>query len=394
MIQSIHIENFKSLVDFTAEFSEVTALIGMNSVGKSSLLQAMQFICGSVKEDYDVFLKDRYWKVENIKSKFIKSNKIKFDLVFSIRDEVGEDHIFKWNSEIGVNITKNEMHLAYECIEADDQTLIEYNPKTHGHLFVRPENEEFSGDVYFGDGFVFRSSVIKNLNSKKNDFDPRISLFVNHISNFMSFELLNPDDMRQSSRGLSDIIGASGKHLPSFIKKMSADQKKSFMKKIKWLFEDRISDIDTITTGQYRWTQITVNEEYDSSMIKITSRDLSDGMLRLIAIVAISEIRKGASIFLFDEVENGINVHYVEKLVELFKEMCRETGNQVIFTTHSTLFLDYMDPSSINMLVRNKDGGTESKKIFDTDDMKKRLKYMYPGEIILNMDNNTIQVKE
>ncbi|WP_026661373.1 AAA family ATPase [Butyrivibrio sp. AC2005] len=389
MLRSIHIENFKSLVNFSADFNTVTALIGNNSVGKSSLLQAMQFVFGSIKDDYDVLLKNRALKVENIKSKLTKNNKIKFDLSLAISADDGSIYDYKWRTDISANNTKNEMSLLYECIEADGEVLIEYSPKDKGHLYVKPGNEDFDGDIYFGDGFVFKSSVLKNLN-KKNEFDKRLTLFIEHASNFMSFEMLNPDNMRQSSRGLSDVIGPSGKNLPSYIKKMSDEQKNSFIKKIKWLLGDRVSEIGTVTTGQYHWTQITVKEEYKDSAIKITSRDLSDGMLRIIAVVAISEISRGNAIFLFDEVENGINIHYIEKLVQLFKDMCKDTGNQVIFTTHSTLFMDYIDADSILMFERNENGGTEAKKIFATELMKKRLNYMYPGEIILNLESNAI----
>ena len=73
MIRSIHVENFKSLVNFSANFSNLTVFIGNNASGKSTVLQAIQFIAESIKYDYDVILSKRNWTVDNIKSKFADS---------------------------------------------------------------------------------------------------------------------------------------------------------------------------------------------------------------------------------------------------------------------------------------------------------------------------------
>ncbi|MDD4837176.1 MAG: ATP-binding cassette domain-containing protein [Synergistales bacterium] len=44
MIKSISIKKFKSLVDMELELSDFTCLIGLNGSGKSTVLQAIDFI--------------------------------------------------------------------------------------------------------------------------------------------------------------------------------------------------------------------------------------------------------------------------------------------------------------------------------------------------------------
>lgn len=44
MIKSIKIDNFKSLVDFKLDFAKFTCLVGLNGSGKSTVLQAMDFL--------------------------------------------------------------------------------------------------------------------------------------------------------------------------------------------------------------------------------------------------------------------------------------------------------------------------------------------------------------
>jgi predicted ATP-dependent endonuclease of OLD family len=68
--------------------------------------------------------------------------------------------------------------------------------------------------------------------------------------------------------------------------------------------------------------------------------------------------------------------------------MSKQKKIQIILTTHSTLFMDYFAPESILMLKRNKSGGTIAEKVFDNEELKQQLEYMYPGEIILNMSGD------
>ncbi|WP_027206770.1 AAA family ATPase [Butyrivibrio fibrisolvens] len=385
MIKSIHIDNFKSLVDFSADLSNLTVFIGKNASGKSTVLQAIQFIAESTKNDYDVLLSARNWTVDNIRSKLTDSKKIIFDIKIETSDDDGTVHLFEWNTEIIAYTSKNEMFLDSEKITADGKSLLDY--KFGKSYYLSLNGEMADADISFSNILKFHSSALKNIRKSK-ELDPRLMLFMDNIDHIMSFELLTPDKMRLSSRGTSDSIEASGKNLPSFIKKLNQEQKNSFMRKIKWLLEGSVVDIDAETKGQPGWTQIKIEEKYKEKSIRISSKEMSDGMLRLIAFVAISEIQSPNATYLLDEIENGINMEYIEKLIKLFSEMAERTKSQIILTTHSTLFMDYFDPESFLLLSRGKGGETISDRLFDKKKFKQQLEYMYPGEIILNMNLN------
>ena len=55
-------------------------------------------------------------------------------------------------------------------------------------------------------------------------------------------------------------------------------------------------------------------------------------MLRLLAFVAISEIKKSNVVMLLDEVENGINANYAEKSLGILGGLYQEKGQQLIFS--------------------------------------------------------------
>ena len=58
MFRKLKVDNFKSLVDFSVEFTPMSVIIGNNATGKSSVLQAIDFLCGSVKQDTFLWLMD------------------------------------------------------------------------------------------------------------------------------------------------------------------------------------------------------------------------------------------------------------------------------------------------------------------------------------------------
>ena len=202
---------------------------------------------------------------------------------------------------------------------------------------------------------AIKSSALRMLN-RDETIDYRIKYFIDFLENSLSFEMLSPNEMRLSSRGTKESIGMSGKNLPSFIKQMTDEQKANFMNKLTRLFGDRISDIDVEIPGRPGWMQIVSTEEYENKSIQISSKEMSDGMLRLLAFVAISEIKSSNATMLLDEIENGVNTNYAEQLLEILKEMYAEKKHQLILTTHSTVFMDYIDAEDIVFLYRDNNG--------------------------------------
>lgn len=158
--------------------------------------------------------------------------------------------------------------------------------------------------------------------------------------------------MRLSSRGDVNTIGSAVEKLPAFIKSMKLEQKRQFADKIKMLLGDCIVKVDARTKGKPGWTQLIIDEKYDTKQLTIESKNMSDGPLRLLAFLAICEMDK-QGVMLLDEIENGINLDYAEKIISILKDNCREKNNQMIVTTHSPIFLDYVDKYNIRYMYRN-----------------------------------------
>ena len=122
----------------------------------------------------------------------------------------------------------------------------------------------------------------------------------------------------------------------------------------------------------------------------IESKNMSDGMLRLLAFLAICEMDK-KGLMLLDEIENGINMDYAERIINILKENCQEKKNQMIVTTHSPVFLDYVEKDNIRYMYRELETGVcRCSSLVDNIELNARMEYLYPGELLMNMSNQEI----
>jgi predicted ATPase len=127
--------------------------------------------------------------------------------------------------------------------------------------------------------------------------------------------------------------------------------------------------------------------------VRIKSMHSSDGILRMVAIAALAEIEKDAGIILLDEIEDGINPYLAGILVSDLKEISENKQQQVIVTTHNSVVLDYFPAESVVFLWRDEDGTVHSRSLFENDEMKASLEYMYPGEVWVNASEEEIVEK-
>jgi predicted ATPase len=129
----------------------------------------------------------------------------------------------------------------------------------------------------------------------------------------------------------------------------------------------------------------------DHKFLAIPISQISDGLLRLIAFAAISINKSNCGgIFLFDEIEDGINPYLAEKVIGLLRNVIKESGQQIIITTHSPIMVDDINPEELIFLWKDDTGAVQGKKMFGTEEMRELLKALYPGEVWVNLDTNNI----
>jgi len=371
-IKSIYVNNFKSLVDFNIKLAKFNCFIGLNGSGKSTFLQFIDFLIHLMKGDVDAWFKRRDWQIHDIYNHLDRNKVIKFTIV-SI-DDNGEEYYWSatYNQKSGqldenIQATNVQICTFYSRTGRDRLREISYKESPVGNSKLRI-NFKYQGSIF---------SSLDDESIPKVFYD-----FRDFILSMESFELLAPHFLRQRTRESEGSIGLEGKGLASFLHEIGEINRKKIVEQLVEVYPQlRSIDIKRLRAG---WKQLEIKEEFNATGLKAESRHISDGMLRLIAILA--QLQSNRQVVVFDEIENGIN----PELVGFLLNKLVDTKKQVVVTTHSPLFLNYVEDDlakeSVKYFYRTPDGYTRCIPFFDIPSIKQKLGVLGPGEAFADTD--------
>ncbi|CAA6826533.1 MAG: Predicted ATP-dependent endonuclease, OLD family [uncultured Sulfurovum sp.] len=379
-LDSCRIYNFKSLDDFELNFSKFTCLIGLNSAGKSTILQAIDFISQQMKGDITGWLKSRDWEELALESKIINEDNIFIGLGFFYKEKS-----YVWRLYFDINLKR---------IIDEEIIIIKSNSKLESKTIFKVENSKFMIDK---DGGINEGEIIQEyegsfLAKLKPELLPDVIVeFREYLQNIYSLDLLSPRELKKESKDGS-ILGLSGENLSAFLNSFDETQKENILKNLQKCYPKIVaySVIET-ANGYYR---LEVTEKFKDKEIINESKYLNDGVLRVIAILAQLETKQ--SFLLFDEIENGIN----SELIEILMDILIASKHQIIVTTHSPMILNYIEDDiakkSVQYIYKTKEGLTQSIPFFDIPSMVEKLEMMGAGSAYIdtNLEDLIEEIEE
>ena len=385
MIKEIYIDNFKSLNDFKIELTPITVLIGENSAGKSTVLQAFDLLSNFFDYDVNNYFENKIWASSGLKSKLSSKHNIVFKIkvfIQSLENDVDWEVVLKPNSQrkyfdvVSETITRNNKVFTY--LKRDNNGLIIRSEKT---------KEEIRSEIPFKSKNTAITSIFDT--KHKDKFPELIELkrAVNKISFIGSF---SPEKMRIfNSDSISEDIGKEGENLASYL--FYLDKSKKI--KLSPLLKKYIKCVDDIKPRKRKNKDITFDiiENFDTKNIRINSKYLSDGYLRIIALLAVIQLNIPDTLVMIDEIENGIYPHLAGEIVEEIEKKCHENSIQLIITTHSHTFANYVNEKNIIYMHKDNKGIVHSTRIFaENKKMQELLDFMNPGDAWINTDKNEL----
>lgn len=389
MIKGFYIDNFKSLVDFRLpprphQLGSFTCLVGLNGAGKSTVLQAFDFVGHLANGQVGTWLKQREWKASDLTSRFLKKKLIQFELEVTVPDGT----LIVWSGSFNTT----EMRCTAETVvvnsEGDEQVL----HIKDGQLLVSGTDSKPSVQ-YPIRSMKYEGSTLSFIDVR--DVHPALGVLKHVAANLRSLDLLSPQSMRRRAKEGTD-IGYGGERLGAFIHGLPPKEKTALTEALK-KFYPKVAELST-TALRAGWKDLRVVEQYESaslSRLESDARQVNDGLLRVLAVLSQVSVSDGSghavqpnglgqSCVLFDEIENGINPELMQKLVELLLGAER----QVIVTTHSPLVLNYLPDDvakeAVLLVYRNNAGHTKVTRLFDLPSTQKKLALLGPGEVFVD----------
>jgi len=363
MITGLAIRNFKTLAQIPeaegefVHFGRVNVLIGPNGCGKSSLLQAIDFLRAFFRSSVEVDLADRGWDYRDLPNLRQSRKTIRWELRADL-DADGEGR--------GAGVYEYQVSLQPRKHLGIGVESLFWTPPggTRERLLQRKGRslryfDRTTGEFEGGEVPRLPASIMSTWDGPDDRARyPEMLRFRDWVQGFRSYLIWDPKVLRNPDRGRHDEIGASGEHLASVIgrlKDRSPTRFKRLIRRLRRLFPT-LSDISVSGRG-WGWRRIRLHEGNGREVI-FNSRQMSDGILRLLAVASLLYVENGPTVITFEEPENGVHPQLVREVVQILRELTqRKPPNrcQVFLTTHSPYVLDefYDHPDEVYCMERS-----------------------------------------
>lgn len=404
-IEGFRVKNFRALKDVTLgrlwnqqktrPLTSMTAVIGKNGVGKSTLFDAFGFLADCLKSGVEEACDARSrGGFETIRTKGVlepiefeiyykedwNARPITYELSIDL-DDSGRPFVLKerlrqrrkgqkhgWpfsflmlNNGTGV-AWKGEQEGIKEDADFDLIRLLES---------IKSEKKEESKETEIVELEDMRKLGIATLGSLKQH--PRISSFRKFIEGwYLSY--FTPDAARSLPlAGPQKHLNIHGDNLGNVVQFMEREHKSKFQIILNRISK-RIPGINKIETEKTADGRLLLRFNDKGFKDPFYAQQMSDGTLKIFAYLLMLEDPSPPPFLCIEEPENGLYHKLLESLAREFREHAtgKKGGSQIFITTHQPYFVDAFNPDEVWILKKNPDGFSTIKRASD-DAMVKNM---------------------
>ena len=345
MLKKLAIRGFKSLADTSVAFPRLAVLFGPNAAGKSNLLDAIQALSriGTLRTLSDALAEPiRGYPIEAFSfpagglQELLGLPRASFSLEADLT--AGKDS-YRYRIEVAIEPGSGRLSVADEYLAQlgakgaprGNAAVEKMGPNLHIRRKSKPAhprqeplglNHAIVSDPRLG-GVEYRAleRTRQELSGWRTYYlDPRVAM--------------------RAARPPSDVqdIGVLGGAIAPFLYRLRGEYPKHFQAIARTLrsLVPSVEDL-TVDLDERRGTlDILVRQ----SGVDYSSRIVSEGTLRVLALCAIAVNPWGGSLLAFEEPENGVHPRRLELIAQLLVSLALEQDRQVVVTTHSPVFCD------------------------------------------------------
>jgi predicted ATPase len=384
MLTYIKINGFKSFHNFEMEFTPFTVIAGINASGKSNLFDALTLLKRLAETDIKTAFSEQRGNPFELFTQY-GENQYALEMEFIVEMLLNRKITDTWGGEEELNYTRLRYHLIIERKQnhlKNDDLYVKHESLEK----IKPESDKWINNILSKK----MSSLAKNLRaggssqpyirtepegnkiaikirqdgkqggkaSPANAISQTVLSAINSVDfkhvfaakkemlNWL-FIQFNPEDLREPTKkdiGLKDVITKSGKNLAAVlfrIKQEDAYTLKEIARNLQLFLPNFTSVIavDDVANNQY------LIKLQDKDKKEYTSRVLSEGTLRILALCILKYDDKHTGLLCFEEPENGIHPQRIKDMVSLLKDLSVNFTDtemplrQVIVNTHSPVFV-------------------------------------------------------
>ena len=397
-LEGFRVKNYRALHDITLgklwntqaakPLSPMTAIIGKNGVGKSTLFDTFGFLAdclkGGVEEACDARGRGGFEKIRSQGQEgsvefqiYYKEDgnarPITYELAIDI-DSSGRPYVKRerlrqrrkqqrQGRPFSFLILNEGKGLAWKGEEEGKQVEEESELDLLKLIerIQKGEAEEESKETEIVELYDKRKLGIATLGSLKQH--PRIALFRRFIEGwYLSY--FTPDAARSLPlAGPQKHLNIHGDNLGNVVQFMEREHPKKFNEILKTISR-KIPGVERISTDKSPDGRLLLRFNDRGFQDPFYAQQMSDGTLKVFAYLLLLEDPSPPPFLCIEEPENGLYHKLLETLAGEFREHAtgRKGGSQVFITTHQPYFVDALTPEEVWVLEKGKDGFSTIKR--------------------------------
>lgn len=361
MIELLTAKNYKSLRDLEVPLQPLTVLVGPNAAGKSNILDCLSFISElSVKGGEAVGARKGFaelvWGgemaklvsvgVEGLLPPPLKGDKFSYRIVLEAK--LGDWEILEEHLDIGEKAVLQKDRQQVNVRTAGGQMVTAGGPpKTP--LLIAAKSPEYPGVYAFArflEGWKFYQ--------------------------FHADRMIEPQPVAKQTQ-----LRPDGSNVATVLHWLFSEEQGVFAK-LEELLRTAMPELDRLFSPltEDGKTYLAWREKHIPS--RIPSWALSEGSVRLVAILLALMVPQPPSLVTFEAPDSQLHPGLMEYLADILQMGADRT--QVIITTHSPFLLDKLPPESL-LIVTKEAGETRVEPATKTRGLKKALKTLGLGEL-------------
>jgi len=125
-----------------------------------------------------------------------------------------------------------------------------------------------------------------------------------------------------------------------------------------------------------------VGFELKESEAVLPASQASDGVLIVLAYLAVMHLPTPPALILIEEPENGIHPKRLQEIVRILRALVEQNGHtQVLMTSHSPYLLDEFQPDEVTLCRKDRNGAVQARRLSEIEQVRSQLDVFSLGEI-------------
>lgn len=347
MLTDLRLRGFKAAFDSTKiELRPLTAFIGRNGSGKSSILESLQWLQDCAARGLDAATNERFDSFEALCNRRTDEIDLSLGWAGGRRGLPVRYDLAVIAGKHGAPIVRSE-----RCVEGRGRAARPTITSRKGARGPAVRRVRGAGAVRDGDALALADTVRSRAHGAERLYDfIRGAVFLR----LSPTALARHGPLRLPSRG--PVIDEEGAGLPAVIRSLSTQQLKNVLLRVQRTLPS-VEAIRVFKSPEEKRGIMGLVERMTarggSRSFDVPSWMLSEGTRRIVAIYSLLAMEPAPSLIALEEIENGLDPWTLGHVMDALREGA-ERGIQILLTTHSPYLLDRLTSEEVVHVAREK----------------------------------------